>query len=471
MVPLTIGAKHIRGMSWRERCHSLLALCCVAFLLATTCVGVAMSRVQMASQAVYGLSLLASLTALAVALVHLVGGAAIAPTVTLPLGLPWLGAHFRVDVLGAFFLVVVNLGAAAASLFALGYGRHEAAPATRAAVLSGVPRRHESRRARRRRLHFSRLLGIHVARRPGRWSWRTIACATMSMPATSISSWRASARSRCCSLSACWLGRMAVMPSRHMRAESVRSAGIAAVVLILVLIGAGSKAGLVPLHVWLPLAHPAAPSHVSALMSGVMTKVAVYGFIRIVFDLLGPPAWWWSIVVLALGGITACMGVLYALMQHDLKRLLAYHTVENIGIIFIGLGLALAFKAHGMPCGGGARARPRAVSRLQPFAVQEPAVLRRRRRADGDRRARHGASRRPHPSHAADRLRVPRRLRRDLGVAAAQRLRLRMADLSGDPAEPATAVMGAEVPGARGRRACSRSRRRSPPPASSRHSA
>jgi formate hydrogenlyase subunit 3/multisubunit Na+/H+ antiporter MnhD subunit len=126
------------------------------------------------------------------------------------------------------------------------------------------------------------------------------------------------------------------------------STGLAALVLTLAVIGAGSKAGVVPLHAWLPLAHPAAPSQVSALMSGVMTKVAVYGFIRIVFDLLGPPAWWWSMLVLAVGGITAVMGVLYALMQHDLKRLLAYHTVENIGIIYIGLGLALAFKAHGM---------------------------------------------------------------------------------------------------------------------------
>ena len=126
------------------------------------------------------------------------------------------------------------------------------------------------------------------------------------------------------------------------------AATVGALALILGLIGAGSKAGIVPLHVWLPLAHPAAPSHVSALMSGVMTKVAVYGFVRIALDLAGTPAWWWSIVVLALGGITAVMGVLYALMQHDLKRLLAYHTVENIGIIFIGLGLALAFKAHGM---------------------------------------------------------------------------------------------------------------------------
>src|SRR6202035_6054815 len=108
------------------------------------------------------------------------------------------------------------------------------------------------------------------------------------------------------------------------------------------------KAGLVPRHAWLPLAPPAAPSHVSALMSGVMTKVAVYGFVRLVFDLAGPPAWWWSVPVLLIGGITALLGVLYALMEHDLKRLLAYHTVENIGIIFIGLGLALAFEAHGM---------------------------------------------------------------------------------------------------------------------------
>ena len=123
---------------------------------------------------------------------------------------------------------------------------------------------------------------------------------------------------------------------------------IAALVLVLVLIGAGSKAGLVPLHVWLPLAHPAAPSHVSALMSGVMTKVAVYGFIRIVFDLLGAPPWWSSLVVLVVrrrdGGARHAL----ALMQRDLKRLLAYSTVENIGIIFIGLGLALAFQANGM---------------------------------------------------------------------------------------------------------------------------
>jgi len=123
---------------------------------------------------------------------------------------------------------------------------------------------------------------------------------------------------------------------------------VAALVLILMLLGAGSKAGLVPLHVWLPLAHPAAPSHVSALMSGVMTKVAIYGFIRVVFDLLGPPTWSASVIVLFLGGITAVMGILYAMMEKDLKRLLAYSTIENVGIIFVSLGLALAFQANGL---------------------------------------------------------------------------------------------------------------------------
>jgi len=133
--------------------------------------------------------------------------------------------------------------------------------------------------------------------------------------------------------------------------EQMRAAGAlapAGIVLLLALIGAGSKAGLAPLHAWLPLAHPAAPSHVSALMSGVMTKIAVYGFVRIAFDLAGPPRLWWSIPVLLIAAITALLGVLQALMEHDLKRLLAYHTVENIGIIFIGLGLALAFRAAGL---------------------------------------------------------------------------------------------------------------------------
>ena len=389
-----------------------------------------------ARHAVYGICLIASSALLVIALLALLGVSQTPSTATLPLGIPWLGAHFRLDALSAFFLAVVALGAAAASLFALGYGRHEAAPRPRAAVLSGLSRRHEPRRARRRRLHVSGVVGIHVAVVLGAGHGASPRARQRACRIRLSRSWRASARSRCCSSSACSRAPMAVMPSPPSARQHL-SAGVAAAVLVLALIGAGSKAGLVPLHVWLPLAHPAAPSHVSALMSGVMTKVAVYGFVRIVFDLLGTPAWWWSMVVLALGGITAVMGVLYALMQHDLKRLLAYHTVENIGIIFIGLGLALAFKAHGMALAAALALTAGAAPCVQSFALQEPAVLRRRRGAHRNRRARHGASRRPHPPHAADRLRVPGRLRGDLGAAAAQRLRIGMADLPGDLAQPA----------------------------------
>jgi formate hydrogenlyase subunit 3/multisubunit Na+/H+ antiporter MnhD subunit len=116
--------------------------------------------------------------------------------------------------------------------------------------------------------------------------------------------------------------------------------------LVLVLIGAGSKAGLVPLHVWLPLAHPAAPSHVSALMSAAMTKVALYVLARVVFDLAGPAQpLFWGAVLMALGLASAIMGALRAAMEEDTKTLLACSTIENVGLIMVGLGLALAFRA------------------------------------------------------------------------------------------------------------------------------
>jgi hydrogenase-4 component B len=119
-------------------------------------------------------------------------------------------------------------------------------------------------------------------------------------------------------------------------------------VFALALVGFGSKAGLVPLHVWLPRAHPAAPSHVSALMSGAMIKLGIYGIVRVVFDLMGGGPPWWGGVLLAAGSISALLGVLYALMEHDLKRLLAYHSIENIGIIVIGLGAGSLLHSHGL---------------------------------------------------------------------------------------------------------------------------
>jgi hydrogenase-4 component B len=109
------------------------------------------------------------------------------------------------------------------------------------------------------------------------------------------------------------------------------------------LAGFGTKAGIVPLHAWLPEAHPVAPSHISALMSGAMIKMGIYGMVRVTYDLIGTVRWEWGVVVLLLGTASALLGVLYALMQHDLKRLLAYHSIENIGIILMGLGLSMIF--------------------------------------------------------------------------------------------------------------------------------
>ncbi|HRF43302.1 MAG TPA: hydrogenase 4 subunit B [Candidatus Competibacteraceae bacterium] len=315
-------------------------------LLAIGLYAILASRRASCSLQVYGVSLVICVILLGMALTHLLNAAA-PVTLTLPLGLPWLGAHFRLDALSAFFLIVVNLGGAVASLFALGYGQHEPALGR---VLPFYP---------------AFLAGMNLVLLADDAFTFLFAWEFMS-----LSSWAlvmahhrepANARAGYLYLVMACLGTLALLLAFGLLAganggydfATIRTVemtpGLAALALILVLMGTGSKAGLVPLHVWLPLAHPAAPSHVSALMSGVMTKVAVYGFIRIVFDLLGEPvAWWWGGLVLALGGITAVLGVLYALMQHDLKRLLAYHTVENIGIIFIGLGLALAFQSNQM---------------------------------------------------------------------------------------------------------------------------
>ncbi len=134
---------------------------------------------------------------------------------------------------------------------------------------------------------------------------------------------------------------------RH--AETSLPEGMRTLAFVMALIGFGTKAGIVPLHVWLPYAHPAAPSHVSALMSGVMIKTAIYALIRVYFDFLGGHfPWWWGFAVLVIGAVSALLGVMYALMEHDLKSLLAYHSVENIGIILLGIGAGMIFQAYGL---------------------------------------------------------------------------------------------------------------------------
>jgi hydrogenase-4 component B len=118
-------------------------------------------------------------------------------------------------------------------------------------------------------------------------------------------------------------------------------------IFLLFLVGFGVKAGLIPIHIWLPRAHAAAPSNVSALMSGIVIKTGIYGMARVFFDFYGAPPLWMGTTVLALGVASALLGVLYALMEHDLKRLLAYHSIENIGIILMGFGGALMFRSLG----------------------------------------------------------------------------------------------------------------------------
>src|SRR5580704_17157406 len=324
---------------------ALVGLWCVSALFGVGLVAVVVGRTAVAVWLVYGMSLLFSFIGLINALLALIGAAPPAE-LTLPLGLPWLGVHLRVDALGAFFLAVVNLGGTAASLFALGYGRHEVAPLR---VLPFYP-------------VFLAAMNLVVLADDAfmfLFSWELMSLASWAI-VTAHHEVPANVRAGAIYLLMASFGTLCLLLAFGVLAGETGAFGFAtirgahpgpataAVATVLVLVGTGSKAGLVPLHVWLPLAHPAAPSHVSALLSGVMTKVGVYGFVRLVFDLINQPSSWSSMVVLAIAGATAALGVLYALMQHDLKRLLAYHTVENIGIIFIGIGLAQAFAANGM---------------------------------------------------------------------------------------------------------------------------
>jgi hydrogenase-4 component B len=130
-------------------------------------------------------------------------------------------------------------------------------------------------------------------------------------------------------------------------ALAAQGASVQALIVVAAIVGFGTKAGLMPLHSWLPRAHPVAPSHVSALMSGVMIKVALYGLIRVLFEWAAPAPLWAGLVVLGLGLLSALGGVLYALVQHDLKRLLAFHSIENVGIVALGLGASILFASQG----------------------------------------------------------------------------------------------------------------------------
>jgi formate hydrogenlyase subunit 3/multisubunit Na+/H+ antiporter MnhD subunit len=328
-----------------------LVLCLILAMLAAGPLVTPVAGRPWATPALYGLCLGVSGLLLVAGILGLAAaGAGAAPhLVRLPLGVPWIGAGFRLDGLSAFFLIVVNFAAFTASLFALGYGRHETAPRR---VLPFYP------------VFLAGMNLVVVANDAYSFlfSWELMSVASWFMVMSHHHEPENRRAGHVYLIMAALSTQMLLITfgllsdfGQHLDFEAIRMAHppveIARLVVLAAVIGVGAKAGLVPLHVWLPLAHPAAPSHVSALMSGVMTKVAIYGLVRILFDLLGPPEWTWGAGILFIGGLTAVMGVLYALMQHDLKRLLAYHTVENIGIIAIGIGLSLAFRANGFELG------------------------------------------------------------------------------------------------------------------------
>ncbi|MBP8120945.1 MAG: hydrogenase 4 subunit B, partial [Burkholderiales bacterium] len=267
----------------------------------------------------------------------------------LPLGLPSLPFHFRLDALAAFFVMLLGLASAGISVFAAGYFRQaEGAPPGLLCM--------------QYHLFLASMLLVLVADDAYAFMvmWETMALSSFFLVTTNhrIPEIR---RAGFLYLLVAHVGAIAILlcfgvlqantgdyTFASMRAQSLTPFWASAAFL-LALFGFGAKAGILPLHIWLPEAHPAAPSPVSALMSGVMLKTAIYGMLRVSLDLLPQPLWWWGVVALSLGLLTAMFGAVFAAVQTDMKRLLAYSSIENIGLLVIALGLALVFAAYRMP--------------------------------------------------------------------------------------------------------------------------
>jgi formate hydrogenlyase subunit 3/multisubunit Na+/H+ antiporter MnhD subunit len=291
---------------------------------------------------------LGALVGLALAAVAVVSMAMPAEQQVLLIGLPDLPMHLRRDALSNVFLFLLGAASAGVSIFGAGYFR--AGEGTAPGLL--CLQYHLFLASMAFVLLADDAYGFMV-------SWETMALSSYFLVTTQhrIPEIR---RAGFLYLLIAHLGAIAILlsfgvmqgGSWQFTFDAMRSAALepawAAVAFLLALFGFGAKAGLVPLHVWLPEAHPAAPSPVSALLSGVMLKTALYGMLRVTFDLLGDPVWWWGLIPLVLGLFTAVYGVVFAAAQTDMKRLLAFSSVENIGILFTGAGLAIVFLGVGM---------------------------------------------------------------------------------------------------------------------------
>ncbi|MGZ5715756.1 MAG: hydrogenase 4 subunit B, partial [Caldimonas sp.] len=280
-----------------------------------------------------------------VALAATLSGAEVA---VLPFGLPGLPFHLRLDPLAGFFLMVLGAASAGVSAFAAGYFRKgEGTPPGLLCLEYHV---------------FLASMALVVLADDAyafMVMWETMALSSFFLVIANhrIAEIR---QAGYLYLLVAHIGAIGILlcfgvlqantgdyTFANMRAQHLTPFW-ASVAFLLALFGFGAKAGLVPLHVWLPEAHPAAPSPVSALMSGVMLKTAIYGLLRVTFDLLPAQIWWWGVLLLALGLTSALIGVVFAAVQVDMKRLLAYSSIENIGLIVAAVGLAVLFSAYGM---------------------------------------------------------------------------------------------------------------------------
>jgi hydrogenase-4 component B len=264
-------------------------------------------------------------------------------TAILPLGLPDLPFHLRMDALSSFFLLLLGSASTGISLFSAGYFRSMAAHTLRLLNLEY-------------HVFMAAMALVFLADDAYLFmvAWEAMALSSYFLVTTDHSQAEVR-RAGFLYLLIAHVGAIAILMSFGVMQgghgdytfATMRHAHLspfwASVTFLLALFGFGAKAGILPLHAWLPEAHPAAPSPVSAMMSGIMLKTAIYGILRVTFDLLDTHLWWWGVFALTLGLITALFGVIFAAVQVDMKRLLAYSSIENIGLILVGFGLTLIY--------------------------------------------------------------------------------------------------------------------------------
>ncbi|MGZ5037632.1 MAG: hydrogenase 4 subunit B [Usitatibacter sp.] len=305
----------------------------------------ALRNFRVVARILFPLSAALSVALAALALAALPG----APqSAVLAIGLPGLPFHLRLDALSSFFLVILGLASAGISIFASGYFR----------VGEGTP---PGLICLQYQLFLAAMAMVLLADDAYAFmvSWEAMAIASFFLVTTNHRIPEIQ-RAGYLYLLVAHIGAIAILlcfgvlqantgdyTFANMRQQQL-SPFWASAAFLLALFGFGAKAGVLPLHIWLPEAHPAAPSPVSALMSGVMLKTAIYGMTRVTFDLIPSPLWWWGMIALALGLATALFGVIFAAVQVDMKRLLAYSSIENIGLIVVALGLAIIFHAYRM---------------------------------------------------------------------------------------------------------------------------